>query len=412
MFPALRLPPPARPAGPLATAAAFAAAAVIVAVAAACGSTGEEDPSPGREARAGGAEGPDRIRVATFNIRELGTAALTDVDAAGAGRDPQALAAAAILKRVRPDVLVLSEVDLDTAAAADPARNARRFSMAYLARGPEAIDYPHAFAAASNTGVLAGLDLDGDGRVATDADRGTRAHGNDSFGFGSYPGQYAMAVLSRFPPDPSAARTFRRFRWRDLPGHHVPPGHFPPEVERELRLSSKSHWDLPIAIGTDTLHLWVSHPTPPGFDGPEDRNGRRNFDEIRFWRLYLEGERSLVDDAGRAGGYGSAAPFVIAGDLNATPGDTAVVYDGVAAADQLLRHPGIQVPSATARPTAVFLGGIRIDYVLPSAGLTVLGGGVFWPAADEDPEGRRLAEVASDHRLVWVDLAWPPSSGP
>ena len=154
----------------------------------------------------------------------------------------------------------------------------------------------------------------------------------------------------------------------------------------------------------------MSHPTPPGFDGPEDRNGRRNFDEIRFWRLYLEGDGRLVDDAGRAGGYASDRPFVIAGDLNARPGDTAVVYDGVAAADQLRRHPGIQDPPATARPTAVFFGGIRIDYLLPSDGLDVIGGGVFWPDPDTDPAGAALADSASDHRLVWLDLAWPSGS--
>lgn len=354
----------------------------------------------------------DRIRVATFNIRELGTAALTDIGPDGTGRDAQARAAAAIVRRIRPDVLVLNEIDLDTADPGDPARNARRFAEHYLDGGRDGLSYPFAFAAPSNTGILSGIDLNGDGRVATAADRGTREHGEDAFGFGTYPGQYAMAVLSRFPIDSAGVRTFQRFPWRDLPGHHLPSGFYAPEAERALRLSSKSHWDLPVAIGSDTLQLWVSHPTPPGFDGPEDRNGRRNFDEIRFWRLYLEGEARLVDDAGRRGGRAPGRPFVIAGDLNARPGDTAVVYDGVAAADQLLRHPGVQDPPETARPTAVFFGGIRIDYVLPSEGLEVLGGGVFWPSADEDPEGASLAEAASDHRLVWLDLRWPPRPAP
>lgn len=350
-----------------------------------------------------------RVRVATFNIRELGTAALTELGPDGVGSDPQARAAAAIVKRVRPDILVLNEIDLDDSYLADPARNARRFADHYLRPGPDGIAYPFAFAAPSNTGLLSGLDLNGDGRVATETDRGTREYGEDAFGFGTYPGQYAMAVLSRFPLDSAAARTFQRFPWRDLPGNHLPPDFYAPEAERTLRLSSKSHWDLPVAIGSDTLHLWVSHPTPPGFDGPEDRNGRRNFDEIRFWRLYLEGEARLVDDAGRPGGYTSTRPFVIAGDLNARPGDTTVAYGGVAAADQLLQSPRIRDPLATAGPTAIFFGGIRIDYVLPSRGLEVLEGGVFWPAPDADPEGAALADSASDHRLVWLDIAWPPA---
>jgi hypothetical protein len=35
------------------------------------------------------------------------------------------------------------------------------------------------------------------------------------------------------------------------------------------------------------VHFLVSHSTLPVFDGPEDRNGRRNFDEIRFWADYI-----------------------------------------------------------------------------------------------------------------------------
>ena len=50
---------------------------------------------------------------------------------------------------------------------------------------------------------------------------------------------------------------------------------------------------------------------------------------------------------------------------------------------------------------------MRIDYILPSDELEILGGGVFWPTEEDDPEGARWAEEASDHRLVWVDLALP-----
>jgi hypothetical protein len=46
-----------------------------------------------------------------------------------------------------------------------------------------------------------------------------------------------------------------------------------PEELEVFRLSSKSHWDVPIVIGRKTVHFLVSHPTPPVFDGPEDRNG-------------------------------------------------------------------------------------------------------------------------------------------
>ena len=108
--------------------------------------------------------------------------------------------------------------------------------------------------------------------MATDADHGSREHGEDCYGFGTYPGQYSMAVLSRLPIDLAAARTFQRFLWRDLPDHHMPPGYYSEEVLEIFRLSSKSHWDLPIQVGSHTLHLLASHPTPQVFDGDEDRS--------------------------------------------------------------------------------------------------------------------------------------------
>jgi hypothetical protein len=48
---------------------------------------------------------------------------------------------------------------------------------------------------------------------------------------------------------------------------------------------------------------------------------------------------------------------------------------------------------------------LRVDYVLPSAGLAVVASGVIWPAAG-DPM-RAAVEAASRHRLVWVDVALP-----
>ena len=369
----------------------------------------------------------DRIRIALFNIRELRAGKIEEVDETGVGLNAQLRAAAGIIQRVRPDVLVLQEIDLffdEGGATLD--RHARRFVEAYLQTGDNPIDYPVTFAAPSNTGLLTGIDLDRNGRVATDADRGQRVHGNDSFGYGTYPGEYAMAVLSRLPLAAEEARTFQRFLWRDLPGHHIPDGVYTPAALEIVRLSSKSHWDLPVRIGDRRLHLLISHPTPTGFDGEEDRNGRRNFDEIKLWADYLDGSQALVDDRGGRGGLGVDESFVILGDLNARPDEERSIYDGKAAIAQLLEHRRIRDtgPVATSggalqgrpagppgyleRATAEFRDGMRIDYVLPSTDLDVGGGGVFWPAPDEDPDGHALAEAASDHRLVWIDLVLDP----
>lgn len=360
------------------------------------------------------------VRIALFNIRELSAAKIAEVDADGEGTNPQLRAAAEIIKEIRPDILVLNEVDHDYDAVGQSLTvAARAFAVAYLATGDNPIDYLYAYAEPNNTGMLSGVDLNGDGLVAGVEHQGNREHGDDSFGFGLYPGQYSMAVLSLHPLISGESRTFQNLRWRDQPGNHMPEVFYSEEAVAVLRLSSKSHQDVPVAIDGQRLHLFLSHPTPPVFDGDEDHNGRRNFDEIMFWRQYIDGEPGLVDDNGGTGGYQAGVPFVIVGDLNAAEGDAAV-YDGVAAIDQLLRHTALQdpaqwlvsdgAPGENGRATTEFSGrGRRVDYLLPSRGIEILDGGVYWPAVDVDPDGNARALLASDHRLVWLDLQLPAS---
>ena len=47
-------------------------------------------------------------------------------------------------------------------------------------------------------------------------------------------------------------------------------------------------------------------------------------------------------------------------------------------------------------------GNLRVDYVLPSTGFKAIASGVFWPLPGET--GADWLD-ASDHRMVWVDLA-------
>jgi len=378
-------------------------------------------------AREGHGEGI--LRIAVFNIRVLSTAKILDRDSLGHGRDPQLLAAARIIRAVRPDVLVLNElwhdVEANETQAAPLDLNARRFAQVYLEPGADGIAYPYAFAAPCNTGRGSGFDLNGDGVVAGPADLGTARWADDAWGWGMEPGEFSIGVLSRLPIDAAGARTFASFRWSDLPGHHMPPDFYAPEAAARMPLSSKAHWDLPLLVEGDTLHLFACVPTPGIFDGPEDRNGRRNYDEVGFWVRYLADEAALYDDRGVRGGYRARKPFVIAGDLNAFA-EQETRFDGRVAIRQLLDHPRIRdtgpvltSPGAAHRVAAgppgfrerdtVAAGDFRarLDYVLPSRDLEVAGGGVWWPDPEGDPEGSRLAEAASDHRLVWLDVRLP-----
>ncbi|MUL40813.1 endonuclease/exonuclease/phosphatase family protein [Streptomonospora sp. PA3] len=372
------------------------------------------------------------VRFATFNAslnRSEQGELIADLSGPG---DEQAQAAAEVIQRTRPDVLLVNEFDYDARG-----RAAELFQRNYLSRpqnGAEPIRYRYRYTAPSNTGVASGLDLNNDGRVVTEP--GAPGYGDDAYGFGAFPGQYGMAVYSRYPVDREAVRTFQTFRWADMPGAMLPTDpatgedFYSEKEQRVLRLSSKSHWDVPVRIGRGRpVHLLASHPTPPSFDGPEQRNVARNHDENRFFADYVSPHRSgyIYDDRGRRGGLRPGARFVIAGDLNADPNDG----DGHPRATlQLMEahrvNGGLKPASEGAPQAAAEQGGanaehtgdpaydtadfgdvpgpgnLRVDYVLPSRGLPVRGTGVFWPAAG-DP-GAQAAAQASDHRLVWLDL--------
>lgn len=355
----------------------------------------------------------------TFNVQELSRRKLDVVDAQGRGAHPQLCKAAEIIQRLRPHVLLLNEIDWDAKNA-----NTRLFLKRYLAVGQNGqlpIDYPHPFFGQSNTGFPSGKDFDNDGRTDGPA---------DAYGFGRYPGEYSMALFSQYPLDEANIRTFQKFLWKDMPRNLMPdgkdgkPAWYNAEEVAVFRLSSKSHWDVPVKIGGQVIHCLCSHPTPPIFDGAEDHNGRRNFDEIRLWGDYLTGGDQadyLYDDAGRRGGLAADAAFVILGDLNADPLKGDHPY-GKPAAQWVLEHPRVTDPLPTSpgapenKPTGAphfyerktsYFG--RIDYALPSRGLKVLNSGVFWPAP-HDPLARLFVQPdrASDHRPVWVDLSRGP----
>jgi hypothetical protein len=380
------------------------------------------------------------VRIATFNC-SLNRARLGDLHRdLATPHSSQARAVAEIIQRVRPDVLLLQEFDYDADGA-----SVAQFQSNYLGRaqnGAAPIHFEYSFFTESNTGQPSGFDLNNDGKVEG---------GQDALGFGEFPGQYAMVLLSRFPIDAKRARTFRKLLWKDMPGARLPDDPktpapadwYSPQELAVLPLSSKSHWDVPVKIGPLTLHVLASHPTPPAFDGPEDRNGLRNHDEVRFWNDYLSAGRSakqayMRDDRGRRGAF-SGGSFVILGDQNSDPHDGGSLHDAI---DALLANPRVNAsftPSSAGAVEAAQLqgganathqgdarfdtadfndraaGNLRVDYLLPSKGLTVCRGGVYWPRRDEPQAALVWGDAptpSSDHRLVWIDVTSDPARCP
>lgn len=365
------------------------------------------------------------LRVATYNAslnRNEESQLLRDLSTPD---NQQARNIAEVIQINNPDVVLVNEFDYVPGGQAADAFRDNYLSVGQNGQAP--VDYPYYYVAPVNTGVQSGLDLNQDGQTGGP---------DDAWGFGLFPGQYGMVIYSKYPIAQDQVRTFQNFRWQDMPNNQLPTDYYTPEQAEQLRLSSKSHWDVPVRVGNKTVHVLAAHPTPPSFDGPEDRNGRKNNDEIRFWADYVTGNKTasyIYDDAGQHGGLPRGERFVIVGDYNSDPND-GDSFPG--AIGQLLNNSRVRDPLPTsngaaeaserqgganlthesdpARDTADFNdnptpGNLRVDYALPSKNLPLLDAGVFWPAPGQ-PGSELTGEYpfpTSDHRLVWVDVKVP-----
>jgi hypothetical protein len=366
---------------------------------------------------------PGCVRIATFNVslhRKRGGELVENLQSG----DDQARKLAEIVRMVAPDILLVNELDYDPQEASAKLLLEKYFQSAQSDEGKRLLHY---FTADVNTGKPSKLDLNKNGKLDEP---------DDAWGFGLYPGQYGMAVYSRFPIQRDQARTFQNFLWRDMPGALIPKQpsdglpFYSDEIWAKFPLSSKSHWDVPIETELGVVHILASHPTPPVFDGREDRNGSRNHDEIRFWRDYVSGDDSgkyIYDDQGAKGGLKSEDLFVVVGDLNADPFDGDGNAKGIRSLLESKRVNSQQVPASRGAveasreqgkananhkgpaetDTADFgdgsAGNLRCDFALPSNQFEIVQSGVFWPTNSELENAAELLGT-SDHRLVWIDV--------
>ena len=305
------------------------------------------------------------------------------------GDDPQIAAVVEVLVATAPDIVALQGFDYDLTGEA-----LRAFAAALAEAG---LDYPHVFAARPNTGLHTGLDMDGNGRLA---------EARDAQGYGYFSGQGGMAVMSRYPIVTNEVQDFSSLLWKDMPDPMLPErggAAFPSDkVQAIQRLSTTAHWVVPVEVpGIGRVSLLTFHASPPVFDGVEDLNGRRNHDEIIFWRHFLDG----------VFGASPQESFVLLGDANQDPRAGEGIKDAIGwlltderMQDARPRGDGSAMATGDPFDTADWdtprPGNLRVDYVLPSKDWIIVDAGVYWPTG---PEGETVAR-ASRHRLVWVDL--------
>ena len=294
----------------------------------------------------------------------------------GSGKDPQILAAVALIDSVAPDVLLLTEFDYDAEGRALAA-----FAAAFGER------FPHHYAGRPNSGRASGADLDRNGALGEP---------RDAWGYGRFAGDGGLALLSRYPIRAEAIRELTGLPWAALPDAVFPQGpdgpFWPAEVEAAIPVSSRAHWIVPLVLpdgrGFDLLAFGA---TPPIYDGAEDANGLRNAAELSVWTAALDGGLAGLD-------WVPDARFAVIGNANLDPARGQGQRQAMAA---MLRRPDLRDP-LPGQPTAVWPdgpGGLRLSYILPSAAVTLRAAGI------EEGENR---EALGPHRLVWVEVDVPP----
>ncbi len=301
---------------------------------------------------------------------------------------------------LKADVLLLTNFDYDYDGLALGALQVRLRDLGLV--------YADALGLQPNTGIPTWLDLNHDGALS-----GPR----DAQAYGRFAGQAGMAILSRYPIDRAHIRDFTALLWKDLPEADLPPD-MDQDTRLLQRLSNAGHYEVPLTYAQGkTLRLLVWSATPPLFDGPEDRNGRRNADETALWLHLLDG--TLPKIAPEAGVHAPPEePFVILGQANLDPADGSGKPQSLLA---LLSHPLLQDPAPRgpashndagqrgdpALDTAALKSGagLRLDYLLPSRNITVQTASVLWPM--QRPPLAEVETPTTQHFPVIAQLTLP-----
>ncbi|MDA8746869.1 endonuclease/exonuclease/phosphatase family protein [Litoreibacter sp.] len=298
--------------------------------------------------------------------------------------DPVLRATLQAIVDLRPDVLALQDVDYDHDLVALGLIQDRLKELGH--------PMPYGFAEPPNTGIATGFDIDRDGRFDTARDRQ---------GYGVFTGQGGIALLSEHPILTDQAQDFSTLLWQDFPDADLPIRYFEADELAVLRLHDVAAWQVPVRLPEGEVQVLAAQAGPPVFDGPENRNGLKNADQLRFWDAQIS----------RLG----SAEFVLMGGLNNDPVDGQGLKPPLI---KLLRNPFVQDPRPEAASGLISdpnhngpaaqdtvdwgrdIGSLRVDYILPSASL-----GVAAAAVERDQAAGQIADLPA-HKPVWVDVFW------
>lgn len=288
------------------------------------------------------------------------------------------------LAKLNPDLVVLQGIDFDHQGLA----------MQALLAALSNQDMPRRYflQPRSNSGIPTGFDLDRDGYWGDP---------EDAQGYGLYPGQNGIALISKYPLVEGSYKSFSKVLWQNMGPDYWPKNdqgadYFSVDEGAKLRLFSRGLWQVGVKLPEGTLSVLFGQASSPVFDGPEDRNGLRNSAQIAFIRDQLKkmhGEQNsrrvvfvggLNNDPNRGEGLN---PNLIKLLESASLQDVVPISNRLKDADVTVHWPSDPGP-----------GPMRVDYILPDARLKVLASGI--------DELVGIPAKLKSHLPVWIDVVW------
>lgn len=315
-----------------------------------------------------------RVRFGHFNIRDLTAEKLRDP------ANAQVRAAAEIIKKFRPEVLSINEMECCREA---PDLFLRNFLN--KADWGDPLDYRYYYQPPTNSGIYT-----------------ANPPPFEQKGFGLFPGQYGLALFSSFPILKENILNFNHFSWRDLPDSYL--GCDMEGVPLDIPLFTTSFADVPVSIGDCTLHIIMLHASIPvrGY-----LNAQRNADQLKFLNQYISEDPNLPGIKPKPGRY-----FVIMGDLNSDPekGDSERKAINDLIANSRINYKrvsrdtfmGPDLNKNTGEGVQVAPLELRLNYILPSRDIRIKELEIFRP--EDDRYWWDKARQASDHFFLWADL--------
>ena len=344
------------------------------------------------------------VRLAHYNIEFLNRPKVVPFVV------PQVQAAIDIVTRFSPDIVVVNEFEVSEQPGQDPGvllNDSYSRDWADILTESGDINYRYNLGVLGNHAILfPGFDANRD-----DAFFATRGGlGNGTIG------RLGYAIASRFPVIEDQARAITDFAWSDLPGNMladleanegiVVPDGYP--------LFSKALAIIPFDLGDgNVLTVVALHAAAPVGHAVRPY---RNRDELVALKHLIDGTLPGVDPL--------PSRFVLMGDFNADPDHGDAFPDGILG---ILDHPSVSVftptgpgtvgvnperntttsacPSDTG-PDPSTGSQFQLDYLLPSVAYGMpTDGGMFFPDIALQPPLWQLACRASNHMMLWADIA-------